>query len=407
MTEAIAQRSMKLLLLCARTCFSVEVASSIRVLLQQELDWSYLLETAAAHSVMPLLFNGLQATCPQAVPPPVFAQLRKSFQANALHNLFLTNELLKLLKLFQAQQIGVVPYKGPLLAALVYGNSALRTFCDLDIVVRKQDVLRAKELLLAHGYQRLSQLTPAQEARLLHSEYEYKFIRQDGKVLLELHWGNAARYSPFCIDLEPFWKRVEPVTFHGITLAQFQREDLLILLCIHGAKDQWRELKWICDVHELCTTPLNWSQVQQRAERLGVQRLVTLGLLLAQNCLGTELPPELLKEAIAYSVAAQIQARLFLPGNYKLAERWLVSMSQLGETWPEKLRYLAPLLVPNERDLAMLALPQRLAFLYYLIRPLRVVGKYGLGWGNRRSLRSSQAAVALRWGKGQGLGEKS
>jgi hypothetical protein len=90
------------------------------------------------------LYQSLNTTCPEAVPKANLAQLRNYFHANAQRNLFLTQELLKLLTLFKTNGISAIPYKGPVLAVAVYGNLALRQFGDLDILVHKRDVLRAK-----------------------------------------------------------------------------------------------------------------------------------------------------------------------------------------------------------------------------------------------------------------------
>jgi Uncharacterised nucleotidyltransferase len=78
--------------------------------------------------------------------------LRHHFQVNALRNVFLAGTLLKLLRLLEAHGIAALPYKGPVLAALAYGNVAFRQFGDLDLLVRPQDADRAKALLWAQGY---------------------------------------------------------------------------------------------------------------------------------------------------------------------------------------------------------------------------------------------------------------
>jgi len=49
-----------------------------------------------------------------------------------------TGELLKLLNLFAAHGIGVIPYKGPTFGSCRLGNLALREFTDLDILVQTE-----------------------------------------------------------------------------------------------------------------------------------------------------------------------------------------------------------------------------------------------------------------------------
>ena len=78
-------------------------------------------------------------------------QLRDDFNDNSRRNLFLTRELLNLLTLFETHQIPAIPFKGPVLAASVYGNLALRQFSDLDLIIHKQHVAKARELLVSAG----------------------------------------------------------------------------------------------------------------------------------------------------------------------------------------------------------------------------------------------------------------
>ena len=151
----------ELLLCCARTSRTPEIAAQIGTLLREGMDWEYLLRAANVHGVASLLYWHLDAACSEAVPENVFGRLRDHFRSNGLHNLFLTGELLRLLNGFGAHGILAVPYKGPALAASVYGNLALRRFVDLDIMVRRRDVPKGKEVLASLGYRPEYRLTRA------------------------------------------------------------------------------------------------------------------------------------------------------------------------------------------------------------------------------------------------------
>jgi hypothetical protein len=92
----------QLLLCCARTSINAATADTIESLCYGDLDWPWLLSLAAQHDVTCLLYQSLQDTCPDAVPAPVIDQLRQDFQTWTLNTLFFTQELLKLLQLFEA-----------------------------------------------------------------------------------------------------------------------------------------------------------------------------------------------------------------------------------------------------------------------------------------------------------------
>jgi len=91
-------------------------------------------------------------------------RIRTQFLANAGRNLLLTRKTLKDFKLLESNGILAIPFKGPVLASSLYGNLALRTFSDLDILVVKKDIMKAKDVLLSSGLRWGSQLSSAQKA---------------------------------------------------------------------------------------------------------------------------------------------------------------------------------------------------------------------------------------------------
>src|SRR6185369_15281035 len=168
----------ELLLCCARTDASPEVAARIRELTTtNELDWDYLFLLARRHAVVPLLYLNLARERADLIPPSFLSKLKLQYQENHARNTILTAELCHLIDLFAASGIEAIPYKGPALAIFAYGNLALRRFVDLDLIVRKQDVRRARDLLIDEGYTLTRLLTPAQQDLLLRTQHNLQFAR--------------------------------------------------------------------------------------------------------------------------------------------------------------------------------------------------------------------------------------
>lgn len=386
----------ELLLCCARTCMDSERAERIRALLREDIDWAYLLRIALRHRMMPLLYWNLHATCPEAVPQVLLDQLQDHFHANVRHNLFLTGELLKLLQLFKGAGISALPFKGPVLAASVYGNLSLRQFSDLDILVHKRDVLKAGDLLISQGYK--IQLTSAQQVEFLQEWYHFHFVRDGSPVHVEIHWAFTPRYWSFPFDFERLWERLEHVNLAGTTVLNLLPEDLLLILCVHGFKHHWEGLKWICDIAELIRVyqGVDWRQVMEQARTLGSERVLFLGLFLASNLLGAALPEEVLQrvqaDTVVKSLTANIRERFFSEANDPLqGVNPHVFFFRMRERLRDRVRYLLYYLrtamTPNEKDWAFLPLPAFLSFLYYLLPPIRLVRKYGLSpWKLKRLL---------------------
>jgi hypothetical protein len=336
--------------------------------------------------VMPLLYRSLARSGMEGVPKPVLHGLRDQFRNNARRNLFLTSVLFRCLDLFDAHGIPAVPYRGPALAASVYGDLDLRQFNDLDVLVREQDVLRARDLLVSRGYRPEFQLNKAQEAAYLRSLSEHKVVRDNGMLLIvELHWRLTEGYFTFPLDPDQLWDRLEPLSLAGRQVRSFSPQDLLLILCAHGTKHLWERLEWICDVAQLLGThqAIDWQWVIERARALGSERMLLLGLFLANDLLGAAVPTGVLQRAQAdvsvASLAGQVYERLFSDRLPQLGdlERSLFHL-KARERLEDRLRYCVRLAVTTTPgDWAAVRLPSALFPLYYMLRPFRLVATYG------------------------------
>jgi len=369
------------LLLCCAAPENGRRAERIRVLSGEALDWPYLLNMAEAHALTPLLYWALKAIRPEAIPAP----LAESFQDNTLNSMQLTAELLRLMDLFAREGIRVLPFKGPTLAVTAYGNLALRQFVDLDLLVRKEDALRARGVLLGNGYRTGLQLDSKWEEAYLREFDEFGLHGPDGYPLVELHWAVAPRYFSVPLDITEFWGRAAPVNLGNRAILAPGAEDLLLVLCLHATKHCWPRLSMVCDVAWLmAASNIRWEEVLERARRLGSVRMVLLGTLLAGGLLEASLAEPILRGVAAdrsvRKLAAQVTACLLRtqgPGSSILGAGAFHTSAR--ERWRDRVRYFARLTTRvGVEDWQVADLPSWLAFVYPLLRFPRLLRKYGL-----------------------------
>jgi len=391
--EHIPSPEKRLLVCCARTKLTPEVAATIRNILAGPLDWDYLLWEAEENSITPLLDRHLSAVAPDAAPAAVREQLKKTCQANTVRCLYLTAELIHILRLFQSQNIPAIPYKGPVVAAQGYGDIALREFEDLDVILRQSDVPKAHEIILSLGYKPKFDwiLSPGATASLVPGEYNYR--DEVRRTMVELHTEITLRHFPVKPDLDAFIRNLAPVRLSDRDILTFTAEDLLPMLCIHGSKDFWERLSWIADVSELVQShpALDWDRVARFAAPLHATRMLNLGLALAVRVLDASLPPEVSArvqaDRVAGQVAAEVRQRLLIrpfrtldaAGRFHFRRRMLAGKF---DGWRYAMRLAV---VPSEDDWQMMRLPPALAPLYVALRPLRLLQKYG--WAGRRDVK--------------------
>jgi Uncharacterised nucleotidyltransferase len=384
---------MELLLCCARVHLHEKTLERIEVLLQQPIDWESLIRTALRHEVGPLVYTNLRRICWKAIPGNSVAELQRNFLANVQNSFFLTAELLKLLTLFETHGISAVPFKGPLLAASVYGDVSLRQFSDLDILVHKADTVRAGSLLVSQGYRSGSDYGDRDNENVAYLGPKfYTFVHANRRVRVDLQWRVAETYFSFSLDKESLWERLARVSVAGEAVPTFAPMDLLLVLCVHGSKHRWEKLKWICDVAEAVRVykeEIDWGRIQQEAYRQGAERMLTLGLFLAHEFLETVLPEEVSKKVLANlgikSVAQQVNQRLLAevnepPGDVKKVIFYL----RTKDRWQDRLQfcfrylsqYLYAVVTPTSKERSVLPLPTPFFLLYYFFRPLRLTAKY-------------------------------
>jgi hypothetical protein len=349
-----------------------------------DLDWAKLLEIANGHCVESLLYSVLRDGDPGVIPPAVLTQLQERLRETAHFNLALTAELAGILTSLDRAEIDVCTLKGLVLAEMLYGNVAMRSFADLDLLVHPRDFVRTKKVLEAGGYFLTSSLHwPCNSALLRARESQLSFENSRG-VSVDVHWHLIPSYWPKPFDENDAWTGGQNVPLGGATGRTLSREQLLLFLCAHGARHIWARLGWVCDVARLIQVEakMDWNYVFAQVRQTRTSRMLALGLRLASDLLGGELPTEA-KEWLVHAPQTQelelaIRKRFLdcAPFPAPALEAARLSMRTCDRV-NHRLRFLLGTLIgPSEAEYRALPMPPGLFMLYYLFRPLRLIAKY-------------------------------
>ncbi len=286
---------LELLLLCARVRVDDDGAKRILGRLDGGLDWNMVVKAALRHGLIPLVYRTLVGLGLRNVPPPIQAQLRTLSESFRFRTLVHFSELIRLQQALTTAGIVAVPYKGPALAACLYGDVTLRQIQDIDVLVRPGDALRARRVLMDNGCVPVRKLSDRFAAAHVRYHCDFDFTT-DKRVGVDLGWRNAPGYW-FLPNLpELAWTRLGRLTLAGYDVPWLCREDLLLVLCLHGGKHKWDTLKWIVDVAELLRLHpgIQWPEMWESARQAGAERMLALGLFLAHDLLQAPLPPDVL-----------------------------------------------------------------------------------------------------------------
>jgi len=350
----------------------------------ESLDWAYLIAQADRHGVLPLLAGVIASWEASSLPQEPLDELRRRMLALAAHNLSLSVSLRQLVDLLESHAIPVVPFKGPALAVAAFGDVAHRQFDDLDVLVPRKDLQRAIDLLQGAGHRLLNPRLGQQLGAMLRHDKHVLFEHRPSGTLIEVHWALAPRHFGLPLNERLIWESAHRVTVAGRPMRAVPPDVLLLMLCIHGARHEWRRLSWIVDVAALghrCPD-LPWTRLRVEARRIGAERLVHLGLGLAHRVLHMPLPDDVRCAISADRVCGDLQDGI-LRDLFVSPPRPSDSFSRAAFHWRSRERpadrcrcMLGWLLEPNTNDLNVIELPATLSWLYYGVRPFRLAASH-------------------------------
>ncbi|MFZ0799343.1 MAG: nucleotidyltransferase family protein [Terriglobales bacterium] len=345
------------------------------------VDWSDFVHLAEHHGVLPLAARNLiEDAC--GLPPEIEHSLRSAYEANLRRSLWFTAELARIVQHFEHRQLRAVPYKGPVLAQLLYGDLGLRSFSDLDFLVSPADFERAKRALAEIGYRPATDLTPAVERLWLRTGYERAFDSAAGKHMVELQWALLPYFYGVNLRVEHLLARAGRTIVGGCEVPCLSPEDSLLVLCLHAAKHLWTRLLWLSDIAEtLRTQTIDYSLVFSRATALGIGRILGISFWLVKHVLHSELsrPAEemVTSDPFVPALGSEFAGRLSRGATYDFeSTEYFRLMLRLRERPGDRWRYLWRLVwTPGVGDVSAVRLPEPLFPLYRIVRICRLTRK--------------------------------
>lgn len=372
-----------LLLACARNRLDSETIEQINgIVASGEVDWTLVVRRAIAHGLAPLLAWNLTRTCADSLPAELATALRDWLAQNRARNLELAHEVLTIVDLLETHNIPAIPIKGPVLAKTFFGDLALRQSGDLDFLVPRRHVSSALALFGSLGYQMKQSLGAGQDAAYRRYYSDFEMWRPEQGIMTEVHWDLIPRVMAVRFDINGLWERAQKIPFEERHVLSLSSEDYLIFLCVHGSKHLWYRLNWICDIHEFLSaqTAIDWKRCLELARKQGCERMLLLGLMLAEALLQAEIP-EPVRERMhadprARQLAEQMQADLFpdegrRPNIMEAFQPFL----PLRERFRDKLLYCwRNVTTPRVNHFGIVSLP---GFLWFLYVPIKLLYDYG------------------------------
>ena len=372
----------ELLLLCARPQLDSSAVDRILSLLQQKLDWQLIFQLADYHRTIPLLAFHLHHRATDLLAGDIQTELHEHHRNSTQHNMVLTLEVLRIIDLFSTEGINVIPFKGPVSAMLVHGDMAKRACGDIDLLVKQNDHGKAERLLENEGYSVEIRYQDAMQSSLRHEQR---------RMSVDLHWGIPPESLRLNSDL--LWENLKPISLLGRPVLTFSPCDTLLVTAVNAVKEYWGpSLHHLSDITTLTNsyTEEDWLAAFSRAREIGCLRALIAAILFTHRLLDSPLPSveptRLFNHRGINKVVDELQDHLFLQSDDQSIETAMklfhhrdarsYDSTLTDSSWQRSLDWLKWAGTPNVADKAFVKLPRTLSFLYFFIRPVRLLIKY-------------------------------
>lgn len=113
-----------------------------------------LLEQIERYSISPQVYSLLRKQGKLADTPLSFQKrLKQMYQRALFTNMFIKGQTDQLLEKFETMGLSVIPLKGVYFAEQYFGHIGARGTTDIDILIRKQDLYKVIDLVIAMGFE--------------------------------------------------------------------------------------------------------------------------------------------------------------------------------------------------------------------------------------------------------------
>ncbi len=339
-------------------------------------QWRCVADEATRHHLRGVTYRRLaDSTITTGIPDDVWERLRSFYLETATRNAVYFRQTSQIVKELAAWDVPVMLLKGIHLARFAYAEPGLRSMADIDIMVHREHLAVAEQVLLGRGYGPVPR--PDIEEWCATNHHLDK-LRKQGAPEMEVHWSIQRPANPFRLDLAGLWQRSESAMLDGAPVRLLSPEDLLLHLSLHLTYQHRftrAALKGVMDIATVITAERNridWTTLAERATAWGASGCLYTTLRLATEILAAPVPPDLFR-ALPHQQADEeiveparryiLMLRAVLPTAYMRLAR--------GGTLRDRAKLLlGAVFLPRERMEAVYALRPGtpLVYPYYVVR---------------------------------------
>ena len=253
----------------------------VNIQLYNEINWDEMLKLSVEHNVTSLVYYGLKnSNLIENIPSDIINDFKKQTFFSSSFQLKHINNISEVLRLFHKNDIETVVLKG-LVVRNFYPNAEFRTMGDADIVVKKEKLDKAINLLRDLGYEEYER-----------TNVDICFIK--GSSRIELHWNliNQGRINGGENFENNIWNELITVKVGDEDALSLNYEDLAVHLFVHLIKhlaDKGCGIRHFCDLVVLLESKedeINWDSFWQKINEYKLEKSTKIVFYICTEYLG-------------------------------------------------------------------------------------------------------------------------
>jgi len=298
----------RLLLYCCRKDNSHRNRNKIIEIQRRSIDWDCFLRKARENGISAVVYSKLKEIkkdCPQ-IPSFIFKDLKKDYFLNATKNSLIFEELGKVLETVRKVRLQVIVLKGAVLAKNMYGNLALRPMTDVDLLIKKEDLLCLDEQLKILGYKPSDiSVEDIDFSSTYLTTLDYRSLSSNSPSF-HIHWHFVNSTVPNesyikRIKIEDIWQDAEKTNIANVETLVMVPHHLLIHLSEHALRvtHSLSKLSFFCDIDEAVNfyqERLDWERLIKESLKFNLNRMVYISLYFTAKFLETKIPENVLSK---------------------------------------------------------------------------------------------------------------
>ncbi|MEM8725222.1 MAG: nucleotidyltransferase family protein [Pseudomonadota bacterium] len=322
-------------------------------------DWPSELQICPDEAALRVTFHGIALLLIEASPQlpgwpaPLVDAIKQEARVQSFWELSHAKLVSRLVETLHAAGIEALLLKGTALAYSHYPKPALRRRGDSDVLIESADRAKTRAVFEACGLVQCSDVRPLQECWKADSKMGFDHM-------IDLHWRiSASSAISGLLEANTPRRKTQALPSMSPNAASIGSVDNLILICINRAQhakfgyligekrlfDNDR-LIWAADIDLLTSSfaQSEWNDLVTSAAQSASSDIVLSGLRLAQSCLKTPVPGQVLKRLEQQSGDTRLTSYLS-SGSGK--QRLMLDLAA-SPTWRAKLRLIGFKLFPSK-----------------------------------------------------------